>query len=323
MLNGMILAAGYGTRLSPLTRYIPKPLFPVGNRPVMAYGIDCLRSAGVFTIAINVSYQAQQIEGAMTTLFGHHVDLRWVFEQAPTGTAGGFKKAQQVFAGSPVILIAGDAMLHADLTPLIHAHQRSGAFASLATVTVDDPSSYGVVLTDTLGRIQQFQEKPAPGTELSHRVNTGIYLFEPGIFDLIPAERFCDFALDVFPEILRRGLPFYAFPLDGYWKDIGNLADYLQANSDDLGRRIGYRWRDGNLISPSAQVEGARLENCVVGDHANICQGCALTSCVVWPETQLDTPMILDSAVVSPWETAQLVRSSSRIPCVIETVSVR
>lgn len=304
MLRGMILAAGRGTRLNQLTDVVPKPLLPVANRPVMAQGIGCLHRLGIREICVNVSYRADQIMDAFGDGHDEDVRLHWSIEEEPTGTAGGMKRLQSRLCDDRVVLIAGDAMLDVDLTPLLAAHIAHRAFATLATTPVAHPSLYGVVVSEPDGRIDRFQEKPAPGTEISHQANTGIYIFEPGIFDLIPAGEFCDFALHVFPEILRRNLPFYAFPVHGYWTDIGNPGDYLNANMDFLAQRIHAQgcgeWVDGNFIACLAEVDGAQLTNCVIGEGAIIPAGSELTQCVVWPGTTLSEPRQLTNVIFTP-----------------------
>jgi len=300
----MLLAAGRGTRLGPLTDHVPKPLLPVANTPVMAHGIACLRRLGISEICANVCYRGEQIIAAFGDGSAQDVRLHWLYEHTASGTAGGLKAMQRYLDQDTVVVIAGDAMLDIDLAPLYAAHQTHGALATLATIPVPDPSLYGVVVTEADGRIMRFQEKPTPGTEISRQANTGIYLFAPEIFPLIPAGVCVDFAMDVFPEILRRGLPFYAFPAQGYWTDVGKPGDYLQANLDYLAGRIrgmarGTR-RDDNLIGDHAQVEGAQLRRCVVGDGAVLPPGCALTECVVWPHTTLDRPLTLTSVLITP-----------------------
>jgi len=304
MLKGVILAAGRGTRLGPLTESVPKPLLPVANQPVMEQGIACLRQLGITDIQVNISYRAEQILERFGDGSAYGVALHWLVEREPSGTAGGLKAMQQHLDGSRVVIIAGDAMLDVDLTVLLRAHQQRGAFASLATLPVRDPSQYGVVVSEPNGAIQRFQEKPAPGTEISNQANTGIYIFEPEIFEMIPPGTFYDFALNVFPDILRRGLPFFAFPVEGYWTDIGNPGDYLQANLDYLGGRIHITGRgvasDGNLIDAEAQVAGVQLSRCVIGAGATITPGSTLTDCVVWAGTQLLEPCTLTSVILTP-----------------------
>ena len=299
-----MLAAGRGTRLGLLTEYQPKPLLPVANRPVMSQGILCLRRLGISEICVNISYLGEQIEQAFGNGRAHGVDLHWSREPAPTGTAGGLKGVQHILGDDTVVIIAGDAMLDIDLAPLLAAHEAKGAFASLATLPVADPSQYGVVVTDPAGRVVRFQEKPDPGTEISHQANTGIYIFDKGIFDLIPAGEFCDFALNVFPEIIRRKLPFFALPVQGYWTDIGNPGDYLQANLDYLAGQIRIEGRgqrvNGSLLAQDAMTTGCELVESVIGDGVVLPPGTKLTRCVVWPGGILPEPVELTSAIVTP-----------------------
>lgn len=305
MPKGMMLAAGRGTRLGALTENLPKPLLPVANRPVMSQGIHCLHNLGITEICTNVSYLGRKIMDTFGDGSAFGVTIYWSPEQEPTGTAGGMKRMQHVLGDDTVVVIAGDAMLDIDLTSLLDYHRTNRAFATLATIPVADASQYGVVVTDAAGRIVRFQEKPAPGTEISRQANTGIYIFEPAIFDLIPAGEFSDFALHVFPEILRRALPFFALPVKGYWTDIGNPGDYLQANLDYLAGEVhvdGHGQRiDGNLIAPTAHAAQTRLRNCIIGDNARLAVGVELTNCVVWPGATLAEPVRLDSAVITPW----------------------
>ncbi len=304
MPNGMMLAAGRGTRLGALTEYLPKPLLPVANEPVMAQGLRALRAVGISTIGVNLCYRAAQILTAFEDGAAYGVALHWLVEQEARGTAGGMKQLQHVLDDDLVVVVAGDAMLDVDLAPLLAAHRAAGAFASLATLTVADPSLYGVVVADPAGRVRAFQEKPAPGTEISRQANTGIYCFDPAVFDLIPAGEFCDFALHVFPRILQLGLPFFAFPAQGYWTDVGNPGDYLQANLDFLAGRIriaGAGARAGtSFLAPDAAVDGALLEDCVIGPRAVVPAGSRLTRCVVWPDTVLPAALTLEDAVLTP-----------------------
>lgn len=317
MPKGMILAAGRGTRLGVLTAHRPKPLVPVANRPVMEQGIRSMQRAGITEICANASYYPEQLLATFGDGAALGVQLTWRVEDNPSGTAGGLKGLQAHLADDLVVVIAGDAMLDVDLCPLIAAHRAAGAFASLACIAVADPSQYGVVVTESDGRLRAFQEKPPPGTEISRQANTGIYVFDPAIFDLIPAGEVCDFALHIFPEILRRGLPFYAFPVQGYWTDIGNPGDYLQANLDYLAGRIaieGYGERiGGNLIAPGAVTTGATLEECVIGAEVWIAPGSHLTRCVVWPGVTLDAPVALTGAVLTPHATCTLTGKTASL----------
>lgn len=305
MPKGMILAAGLGERLRPLTEWLPKPLLPVANQPVMLQGVRRLQAAGVTEICANLSYKPSEIRQAFGDGSAWGVRLQWTQESELLGTAGGMKNAQHLLQDDVIVLIAGDAMLDIDLTPLIEKHRSTKAIATIGTLRVEDCSQYGVVVTRDDGRILRFQEKPKPGTEISKQANTGIYIFSHAVLELIPDGVFFDFAHDVFPQLLERDMPFYAFEVNGYWTDIGNPRAYLQANLDYLGRRAKIEGRgesvDGNLIGEGARVDGARLTRCVVGSKASIPAGSELTDCVVWAGTTLPEPAELSRAILTPF----------------------
>jgi len=271
----------------------------------MARGITHLRQVGITEVCANVSYHGEEIMAFFGDGAAYGVQMHWLQEQTLTGTAGGLKGMEPFLAGDEVIVIAGDAMLDVDLTPLLAAHRANGAFATLATLRVADPAQYGVVVTDDAHRVVSFQEKPEPGTEISHDANTGIYIFDPGIFALIPSGTEFDFARNVFPEILRQRLPFYALPVQGYWTDIGNPGDYLQANLNYLDGRIRVEGRGdrvgSNLLDAGAVVAGAHLTRTTVGARAVLAPGTTLHECVVWPDVVIPAPLTAVSAVFTPW----------------------
>lgn len=301
----MILAAGVGERLRPITEWLPKPLLPVANLPVAVQGLRRLAAAGIEDVCMNACYRADDIQRELGDGRRHGVRIHWSVEDRLLGTAGGMKRVESVLRDDLTVVIAGDALLDVDLTPLIETHLEKGALATIGTLSVADPSQYGVVLTSPDGRVLQFQEKPAAGTQISNQANTGIYVFSPAVFDLIPSSGSCDFARDVFPVIIDDDLPMYASPVSGYWTDIGNPAAYLAANMDYLGGRVGIEGAgeliDGSLIGAGAHVDDARLVDCVVGAGAVLSARTSLTDCVVWPDTTLDEVIEVSECVITPW----------------------
>jgi NDP-sugar pyrophosphorylase family protein len=305
MPKGMILAAGFGQRLRPLTRLRPKPLLPVANLPVMTYGLRALRRLGITDICVNVCYCAPDIMAAFGDGSDHGAALHWSVERdPPVGTAGGMKRVEAQLKDDVVVMVAGDAMLDLDLAPLLAAHQRAGALATLGTLQIPNPERYGQVLTDPAGRITRFHEKLVEGPPISDQANTGIYVFQPEIFDLVPPAAFCDFAGDIFTPANVAKLPFYAFPVTGYWTDIGNPDSYVQANLDYLAGRIAVEGRGqrigDNLVDDGVSLEGCCVSNSVVGAGARLTPGTRLTDCVVWPDTVLTRPHDLQACVATP-----------------------
>lgn len=242
-MKAMILAAGKGTRVQPITYTIPKPLIPIIQKPVMEFLIDLLRENGFDEIMVNVSHLAQEIESYFHDGQRFGVQIGYSFEgligaqgeligQA-VGSAGGMKRIQEFapFFDDTFVVLCGDALIDLDLKAAVKWHREKGSIATviMKSVPKEEVSSYGVVVTDQAGRIRAFQEKPAIAAALSNNINTGIYIFEPEIFNYIPANQEYDIGGDLFPKLVEIGAPFYGVSMDFQWVDIGRVPDYWQA----------------------------------------------------------------------------------------------
>jgi mannose-1-phosphate guanylyltransferase/phosphomannomutase len=261
------MAGGEGSRLRPLTSSRPKPLAPVANKPVMHHIVDLLRRHGITHIVSTLHYLADEIENYFGDGSQFGITMQYVVEDTPLGTAGAVKYAQHLLGNERFIIISGDALTDIDLTELISYHERRGAAATIALQRVANPLEFGVVVTDDSGRITRFLEKPSWGEVFSDTINTGIYVLEPEIFDYMEAGKNYDFSKDLFPFMLRDGKPLYGHVTTGYWSDIGNLQQYLQANYDALSGAVKVEipgtqilagvWADENArISPDAAIHG-------------------------------------------------------------------
>jgi mannose-1-phosphate guanylyltransferase len=241
-MKAMILAGGKGTRVRPITDTVPKPMIPIISKPLMEFLIDLLRRHGFDQIIVSTSYLADAIEAYFRegsrfgvqigySFEGYHSDGRSVSEGL--GSAGGLKKIQQFsgFFDGTFAVVCGDAIIDLDLTAALAFHRSRNALATIALKEVPrvQVGSYGVVKTEADGRIVEFQEKPAPRDAVSTTINTGIYLFEPAIFDHIPSGTTFDIGGDLLPLLAARKLPFYGVALPFSWIDIGSTADYWQA----------------------------------------------------------------------------------------------
>ena len=235
--KALILAAGEGTRLRPLTYILPKPLAPVCNVPVMQYIITELREVGVEEIYINLYHKGEMIREYFGDGRDFNVRINYLLEDTLSGTAGALKKLQWFFEGENFIVIGGDDLIDIDLKAIIDFHFERGAIATIGLYEVDDPSHYGIVITDESGRIKAFQEKPLKEEALSNLANTGVYVFSPEIFKYIREIPY-DFGKQVFPELVKAGEPFYGLKVKGFWIDIGNLDTYKEANFQALERRL-------------------------------------------------------------------------------------
>jgi mannose-1-phosphate guanylyltransferase len=260
----MILAAGKGTRVRPLTYDLPKPMIPVLGKPVMAYLIEHLRKHGVTEIMVNVSHLHEKIEEYFGEGEQYGVQIGYSFEgytkedgevvAVPIGSAGGMKKIQEFggFFDDTTIVLCGDALIDLDLKAALAEHRRKGAMATVITKEVpwDKVSSYGVVVTDQNGRITQFQEKPKQEDALSNFISTGIYLFEPEVIDLIPSGVEFDIGSQLFPLLAEKGMPFYAQGRPFNWLDIGSVSDYWEVLQNVLTGEVNHMDVPGIQIEP-------------------------------------------------------------------------
>ncbi|WGG49131.1 NDP-sugar synthase [Rugamonas sp. DEMB1] len=298
-MKAMILAAGKGTRVRPLTYDLPKPMIPILGKPVMAYLIEHLAKYGVQEIMVNVSYLHEKIEDYFGEGHQYGVQIGYSFEgytndagevvPQPLGSAGGMKKIQQFggFFDDTTIVLCGDALIDLDIKSALFEHKRKGALASVVTREVpwDKVSSYGVVVTDADGRIKSFQEKPSQAEALSNFASTGIYIFEPEVLALIPPDQPFDIGSDLFPLLAARACPFYAQTRAFNWIDIGSVTDYWEVCQSVLMGEVahmdvpGIQIDDGLWVGLNTQIDwnGTRIEGPVyIGSGACVEAGATI-----------------------------------------------
>jgi mannose-1-phosphate guanylyltransferase/mannose-1-phosphate guanylyltransferase/phosphomannomutase len=313
----MLLGAGLGTRLRPITYELPKPLVPVLGEPVMGHILRLLARHGFTDVVCNLHYYPDMVRERFGDGSEHGVKLTYEYEEELLGTAGGVRNVRDFFGGDTFLVISGDALTDIDLTRLWERHKEAGGIATLSLKRVADPSQLGVVIVADDGRIRGFQEKPDPAEALSDLGNCGIYVFEPEIFDYFPDTDFVDWAQDVFPALLDQDVPFYGHEIAEYWNDIGNLQEFRQGNFDALSGEVrvevsgvplkGDDGKGGVYVAESSALEGQVLieppvyigENCsiasgvrltgpiVIGDRCQLGAGATVRDAVLWPGTEV------------------------------------
>ncbi len=337
-MKAMILAAGKGTRVQPITHVIPKPMIPILQKPVMEFLLELLKEHGFTEVMVNVSHLAEEIENYFRDGQRFGVEIAYSFEGSiqdgeligdALGSAGGLKKIQdfQTFFDDTFVVLCGDALIDLDLTEAVKRHRAKGALASLVTKTVpkDQVSSYGVVVSDDDGKIQAFQEKPNVEEALSDTINTGIYLFEPEIFEHIPSGTSFDIGADLFPALVKQGAPFYALPMDFEWVDIGKVPDYWQAIRSVLqgevrqvsipgkevrpgvftGLNVAANWDKINVEGPvyvggMTKIEdGASLIGpTMIGPSCYICEGATIDNSIIFDYSRIGSGVQLVEKLV-------------------------
>jgi NDP-sugar pyrophosphorylase family protein len=245
--KAMILAAGEGTRLRPLTLTTPKAMVPVDGRPLIEHTVAWLKSHGVTEVGINLHYLGGKIVDCLGDGSRLGLNISYSHENELLGTAGGTKRLETFFAGDRFALVYGDILTDLDLGAMVAYHANAGAMATIALFTAPKPSEVGIVEVDSLGRILSFVEKPAPGNEKGNLANGGVYILEPEVLSYIPPSGYADFGFDVFPSLLRQGMPLYGYKLraEDYLIDIGSMEKYRQANDDRVKGRVRTFEQDG------------------------------------------------------------------------------
>jgi mannose-1-phosphate guanylyltransferase/phosphomannomutase len=275
-MKAVVMAGGEGTRLRPLTSNQPKPMVPIVGKPCMEHILELLRAHGLEEVVVTVAFLPQAIRGYFGDgeTLGMHIE--YSVEETPLGTAGSVRLASARLTETFVV-ISGDALCDVDLTRLIEVHREKGAAVTIGLKSVENPLEFGIVVTDSDGRVERFLEKPSWSQVFSDTINTGIYVIEPEVLNHVPTDRSYDFSKELFPLLLEMGRPIYGHVMDGYWQDIGNLDQYRQANFDALDERVqlnipGIRIRGNIWLGESADV--ADLESvegpAFVGNYSRI-----------------------------------------------------
>jgi len=336
-MKAMILAAGKGTRVRPLTNEMPKPMIPIIGKPVMEYLIEELARHGFDEIMINVSHLPHKIENYFGNGHRFGVEIGYSFEghiedgkieSTALGSAGGLKRIQKFggFFDDTFLVVCGDALIDLDLTKAVREHWKSGAVASICTTSVDpeEVSDYGVVVSDKNGQITSFQEKPAVSEALSNKVNTGIYIFEPEVLDLIPEEVEYDIGGDLFPKIVKKGLGFHAIDIPFNWIDIGRISDYWEANQKIMngelrsipmpgtevkpgvwvGLNTSIDWKECEIQGPVYIGSGTRIEAgsmivgpTWIGHGCHIREGARISKSIIFEYTRIGSASIVKDSV--------------------------
>jgi mannose-1-phosphate guanylyltransferase/mannose-1-phosphate guanylyltransferase/phosphomannomutase len=325
----MVLAAGLGTRLRPITYTMPKPMVPVANRPVMEHILLLLRRHGFTEVVANLHWFPELIEERFADGAELGLSLTYSREERLLGTSGGVRNVS-AFLGDSFLIISGDALTDIDLSAMREAHESHDGIATLATKRVADTSQFGVAITGADGRIQGFQEKPDPSEALSDLANCGIYMFRKEVFDFFPEpgtskaagpddpDGFADWAMDVFPRLLEADVPFYSHEIDAYWNDIGDLDELRVSTVDALGGAVeveldgqlvdGYRSgeapAEGKLEGPvllgagCTIAEDVRIDGpSVIGDGVTIGAGSCLREVIALPGAEIPASAVLVGAI--------------------------
>lgn len=315
------MAGGEGSRLRPLTSQYPKPLVPVAGTPVIEHILRLLRDHGITQVVLTLHYLGAEIRNRLGDGSDLDMEIEYVVEDRPLGTAGSVRNAAH-FLDETFLVISGDALTDIDLTAVVEEHRRRESKASIVLKSVPNPLEYGVVVTDPEGRVRRFLEKPSWGEVFSDHVNTGIYVIEPEVLDLVKPDTSVDWSQDVFPTMLRRKEPPHGIVADGYWCDIGSIQSYMQANWDALegrvrchipGRREGNVWIGEDVefgigvqvvgpafIGDEVKLKAGAFVNgpAVIGRFSIVDDNAKISNSVLWPHAYVGEGCRLRQSII-------------------------
>jgi len=323
-MKAVIMAGGFGTRLRPLSINLPKPMVPIGNLAMMEHVVALLRKHGITDIASLLYFQPDTIKGLFKDGRAFGVNMKYCLPDEDYGTAGAVRYALEN-ADEPVLVISGDLITDFNLTEALEWHQKRKSEATILLTHAENPLSYGIVITESDGRIVRFLEKPSWGEAFSDTINTGIYILEPSAIEMIPKGKNYDFSQNLYPLMLSKQMGLYGKIMDGYWKDVGNVDEYHRVHHDLFTGKLNLNLKNmrlvlkegvvhkGNNVRIEENVEctgtvilgddvvlepGVKLHNCAIGHRSHFGHGCQLKESIVWSDVSIGANSMLSSTIV-------------------------
>lgn len=311
-MRAVLMAGGSGTRLRPLTCDLPKPMVPILNRPIAEHIINLLKRHQITEVIATLHYLPDVLRDYFQDGSDFGIQMTYAVEEdQPLGTAGCVKNIAELL-DETFLVISGDSITDFDLTAAIAFHKQKKSKATLILTRVPNPIEFGVVITDTEGRINRFLEKPSSSEIFSDTVNTGTYILEPEVLEYLPANTECDFSKDLFPLLLAKDEPMYGYIAQGYWCDVGHLDAYREAQYDALDRKVqldcAYKevshelWVGQNTyIDQTAVIEAPVVigDNCRIGARVQIEAGTVIGDNVtIGADANLKRPIVWNGAII-------------------------
>jgi len=321
----MILAAGLGSRLRPLTSQLPKPLVPIMNQPLLWHLIRHVRAAGIHEIALNLHYRGERVRDWLG--HGGHLGVNVTYSAEPEllGSAGGVRRMRAFFGHEPALIIHGDILFDVDLTTVIQYHLSRSAQATLVLHPAHHRYNYGMIRVNAQGEVAQFVDQHAPWVSgpLIDTVFTGVQIIAPEVLDAIPEACVASLTTDVYPGLLAHSARFYGYLMHGYWSDIGTPQRYWETNMDAVSGRVGFAIDvspdgtipanprqgsgivAGSLHQPMAFQSGIALADSislgpevVVGEGCELAKDVRIVQSVLWPRVRVGPGVTIERSIV-------------------------
>jgi len=321
----VIMAGGFGTRLRPLTNTLPKPMVPMVNRPIMEHIVELLESHNIKELTSLLYFHPESISDHLGDGSKFGVTLDYITATVDLGTAGAVAAAMRGYKKpDTTLVISGDVLTDINLKEALAFHKKRKSIATIVLTRVENPLPFGIVITDKRGKITRFLEKPGWGEVFSDTINTGIYILEKEVLNYVPEGVDFDFGKELFPLLLKEKCPIYGYIAEGYWKDVGSLEEYRQANLDILQGKVKVRmpgkktgdngaWvGDSSRIDFTSSLEGGvvigancrigpdtRIVNSVIGSNCVVEEGTIIIDSVIWDNVSLGSEVLVQENVIA------------------------
>lgn len=322
-MKAVIIAGGLGTRLQPLTNNVPKPIVPVANRPFIVHQIEHLIKHGIDEVIVNLHYLSNEIKKILDDGKEWGIKIHYSVEESPLGTAGAVKNAEKYFGSEPLIVFNGDVLTDINISKVINFHREKGARVTITLTEVEDPTEFGLVITDAKDRVTKFIEKPSWEMVTTRNINAGIYVIDPQVFKAVPVGQPYSFERQLYPGLLEQGEPIFGFQSDAYWIDIGKPEKYMEAHQAILRGEVAVKiigtrqdrkiWIGKDVqIQPTAKLIGPAI----IGDRARIWKNTEIMDYVVLADgVQVGENSYLENVIV--WKGTKIGSHVRLANCII------
>ena len=302
-MKALVLAGGSGKRLRPITHTFAKQLVPVANKPVLYYGLEALRDAGITDVGVVVGDTAAEIEAALDSGEDWGLKITYIRQEAPLGLAHAVLVAREFLGDDDFVMYLGDNFIIGGITGLVDEFLAQRPAAQILLTKVSDPAAFGVAELDTAGRVVGLEEKPArPKSDLAL---VGVYLFTPAVHQavrsIVPSKRGELEITDAIQWLIDQGQDVRSHTISGYWKDTGNVADMLEVNRtvlEHIEPKVDGQVTDSEIIGRVVVADTAQIIGSRIVGPAIIGEGVSIRDSYIGPFTSIADECVIDDSEI-------------------------
>ena len=300
-MQGLIIGGNEGTRLRPLTIYTPKPVIQIVDRPFLSYQLDNLKSLNISDVILTIGYQSNKIEDIFGNGLERGIQLKYITESSPLGTAGTIRHAQADI-GETLVVINGDVLTDIDLTGAVEFHKEKGSMMTVILTPEGTASAFGIIELDSDGRVTTIHEKHRSDDHGLHSYSAGIYIIEPSALKLIPEGEKHSLEFQLIPKLVESGHPVFACPSHGHWIEFDTPQKYLQANIDMICGLIGTTEIERPRAElPAPEGEAAQIDrNSYIHPDTIIKPGAVILNSVISANCHIEERARIEYSVLLP-----------------------